>query len=278
MHKGHSFTPLRYPGGKTSLFGYFSDVIGTNNWHDTVYIEPYAGGAGAALSLLCMERVSSIVINDFDPAVYAFWISATQDTKRLVNLIEKTPVNMKMWYEQREIYRTADLSDPLSLGFATFFLNRTNRSGILNAGVIGGKAQSGEWKLDARYNKGSLIKKIETIGYFRKRISVLNEDGMEVVKQYSNYENSFFYIDPPYYVKGSGLYLNSFSPSDHKNLASLLNLKNNTNWILSYDNVDEISSMYTERRSLVFNLTYSANHNSKNGSELMVFSDSVLIP
>jgi len=271
------FTPLRYPGGKTSLFEYFDAVIKENNLKDVCYIEPYAGGAGAALSLLLLEKVDRIVINDYDKAIYAFWRSILEHTDEFVEMIESTPLSIDVWKKQRSIYSNGS-DDLLELGFATFYLNRTNRSGILTGGPIGGMAQQGKWLLDARFNKHKLIERIKLISLYADRITVLNKDGLDVIRDYSDDLTSFFYIDPPYYDKGQCLYLNSYTHEDHERLANLLNGLSRTKWILSYDNVPQIRKLYEARKQQYeFSLHYQA-HSSKEGSELIVFSDSLVVP
>lgn len=271
----HSYSPLRYPGGKTSLFEYFAKVIDKNEWKDVVYIEPYAGGAGAALSLLLLEKVKGIVINDYDPAIYSFWKACIEHTDEFITLIKTTPATVTEWEKQKVIYKAADATNTLELGFATFFLNRTNRSGILNAGPIGGKSQAGIWKLDARYNKNSIIDKLKLLSLYRDRITILNKDGADVIREYGSYDTSFFYVDPPYYVKGAELYLNSFKHSDHEKLATTLKQFSEAKWLLSYDNEQSILDLYPNFKYEIFSLRYSAHHNTKTGSELMIFSDAV---
>lgn len=272
----HFYTPLRYPGGKTSLFSLFGSIIEKNGLEHVQYVEPYAGGAGAALSLLILGKVDSIVINDLDKAVFAFWKAITEDTDSFIRRIRETPITINEWYRQREVYRQKD-GDLLDLGFATFFLNRTNRSGILDGGVIGGKDQTGKWPLDARFNKESLIQKIEIIAEHKRNIEVLNEDGLEVIKRLACQPTVLFYIDPPYYFKGSLLYLNSYNHNDHGRLAELLNSLTRTRWILSYDNVPQVRALYSARaKQYEFSLHYQA-HSSKEGSEIMVLSDNLEI-
>lgn len=269
------FTPLRYPGGKTSLFEFFDAVIKEHSWQSITYIEPYAGGAGAAISLLLLEKVRRIVINDYDKAIYAFWKAVTERNSEFLELIDKTPITVAEWENQKQIYKKNDLTDYLALGFATFFLNRTNRSGILNAGPIGGKAQSGNWKINARYNKERLKEKIRLIGLYSSRITVLNMDGAKIIKRYANTENAFFYIDPPYFVKGADLYLNAFKYADHKKLSDMIHKYPNSKWVLSYDNEQSILDLYPDFNHRIFDLKYSAHQNSRLGSELMIFSDAL---
>ena len=273
----HFYTPLRYPGGKSSLLSFFSSVIQENSLTNVTYVEPYAGGAGAAVALLILGRVDSIVINDFDRAVYSFWKTIVEDTDRFVQHIRETPITIKEWYRQREIYRNKD-ADLFDLGFATFFLNRTNHSGILDGGVIGGVNQTSKWLIDARFNKEKLIKKIEIIAKHNHHITVLNEDGLEVIRRYAYMPTVLFYVDPPYYLKGSLLYLNSYNHNDHTKLAQLLNSLTETRWIVSYDNAPQIREMYSAKEKLFEFSLYHHAHKSKAASEIMVLSDNLELP
>ena len=193
-------SPLRYPGGKNRLAGFIRLVIQNLNMPNCTYVEPFAGGAGVALSLLLDNTVDRIVINDYDKAIYSFWRAVKQEPASLIDLIQSTPITIDEWYRQKEIYSTST-SYSLNLAFATLFLNRTNRSGILNAGPIGGYAQDGEWKLDVRFDKEALIAKIELIARERERISVYNKDIISLLRNYAPRlgDNLFFYFDPPYY-------------------------------------------------------------------------------
>lgn len=274
-HRRYFLTPLRYPGGKTSLSNFFDIVIKMHNWQGVTYIEPFAGGAGAAISLLLLGKVHNIVINDYDPAIYSFWFSITKHNAEFIERVATTPVTVEEWERQKLVYKAADTSDKLSLGFATFFLNRTNHSGIFDAGLIGGKQQLGPVKINARYNKRSLIERIELIGLYSNRITVLNETGVDVIERYAKDPKSFFYIDPPYFVKGAELYLNFFQLKDHQSLARSLNKHNKAKWLLSYDNEQEILDLYPDNPYRTFNLKYSAHHSSKVGLEIMIFSNAI---
>ena len=202
-------SPLRYPGGKNRLAGFISLVIQNLNLPNCTYVEPFAGGAGVALSLLLDGTVDNIVINDYDKAIYSFWRAVKQEPAALIKRIENTPVTIEEWHKQKHVYSVAT-SYSLDLAFATLFLNRTNRSGILNAGPIGGYSQSGDWKLDVRFDKEALITKIAAISEHRKNIVVYNKDIISLLRNYAPGfgDNVFFYFDPPYYNKGQKLYKN----------------------------------------------------------------------
>ena len=269
-------SPLRYPGGKSKIADFVKQIVKDNNLLDGVYVEPYAGGAAVALSLLVDEYVSRIVINDRDRSIYAFWYSVLNDTERLCQCIADTPVTMETWRIQRKIQLPAnkESADLLSLGFSTLFMNRTNRSGIIKAGVIGGLNQNGNYKMDARYKKEELIARIRRIAAYADRIELHNEDAVDLVSRISHFapQNTILYLDPPYYKKGRGLYMNYYNDSDHKIIRDIITNVDTIKWIVSYDNSSFIKSLYEEFRSQEFYLNYSANNNGK-GTEVMFFSN-----
>lgn len=269
-------SPLRYPGGKASLADFFESVINALGLSKPTYVEPYAGGAGAGLSLLYKGVVGRIVINDLDPSIYAVWDSMLNRTDDFLRRLDRTTLTVDEWLRQRDIYRRRNDSslDPSALGFATFYLNRTNRSGVLRGGIIGGLEQTGTYKLDARFNKTTLRSRVERLAERRSKIHVTHQDGVVRLRHWLPKENVFAYVDPPYYEKGSFLYLNSFSDDQHQNLASWLNALAAANWLLTYDIAEPIMAMYRHRTSLKFSLHYSANRREL-ANELMVLSDPI---
>lgn len=267
-------TPLRYPGGKGRLAAWLTELIKHNGLEEGTYIEPYAGGAGAAMSLLLKGHVKNIVINDADPVIYAFWWATLNDTESLIKKIYDTQVSIKTWHEQRDIVREADTSQLLKLGFATFFLNRTNRSGIIKGGVIGGQAQAGKYKIDARYNKDKLTQRIRNIAMFKEHIEIHNMDAMDLItsKKIKKNENTLIYLDPPYYKKGAQLYTNYYRPEDHKKIAETVK-KVETPWLVTYDNCDEIKDLYKEEKKVEFLLHYSTHTTRPQAKELLFYKN-----
>jgi len=265
------YSPLRYPGGKSCLSEYFKNLLSKNSISNCTYVEPFAGGAGAAMKLLLLEEVDRIIINDLDQSIYAFWWAILKKGNQFIDKIRTISVNIKEWSNQKNILSNKR-STLFDRGFAAFYLNRTNRSGILDGGPIGGKEQLGKWKLNARFNKDTLIERIQTISMYSKRIQLSNLDGIELLKQTYKQKNTLVYLDPPYFYKARQLYLNHYSCSDHKKLANFLNTHPNFNWLLTYDNVEEIRKLYQKRKRKPFNITYSASE-TRLGKELMIFSD-----
>ncbi|WP_313281586.1 DNA adenine methylase [Delftia tsuruhatensis] len=271
---GSFVTPLRYPGGKGRLGPWLSQVMRHNRISGGTYVEPYAGGAGAALFLLMRGYVNDIVINDADPIVFSFWKAATKNNKELVKKIKTTPINMDTWYQQKKIIESPGAFDLVEVAFATFFLNRTNRSGILSAGVIGGKAQAGTWRLDARYNVGDLGARVEKIGEMSKHITVYGSDALEILQNVVPEigKKCLVYLDPPYYVKGSLLYRNHYKPEDHSEIAACV-VKAEYPLLVTYDDCAEIRALYREIESVNFSLHYSTHTARPKASEILFYKN-----
>jgi DNA adenine methylase len=272
-------SPLRYPGGKSCLYAIAADVLRLNKLERANYAEPYAGGAGLALALLFNGHVSEIHLNDVDRSIWAFWHSAVNHTKDLISQISECQITLENWATQRHIYiNQANYSD-LEVGFATFFLNRTNRSGIIKgAGVIGGLSQAGEYKIDCRFNRADLIKRIGRIAKYKSRIHLHRLDALAFLDEANATlpVRSFFCIDPPYFNKGSSLYTSFYAPKDHLSVSQAV-LKLERPWILTYDNTPEIAHLYKVRRQYCFDVNYSVQ-TKRVGTELLVASKGLIMP
>lgn len=267
-------SPLRYPGGKSALYSRLRKMIRDMDLAGCTYVEPYAGGVGAGLSLLVTGQVERVVINDLDPAIHAFWTTVQSQPGWLIERIHKTELDVTEWRRQREIYIAADNSDLSQLGFATFYLNRTNRSGVLNGGPIGGLDQTGNYKIDARFNRDGLAERIRILSLYADNIVPTSRDGIEVISEYALKDDVFIYADPPYFEKAGSLYLNAFSATDHEDLARVLNSVADRPWVLTYDNAPQVAELYAARRRREFELHYSAHRVGK-ATEVAVLSDSV---
>lgn len=265
-------TPLRYPGGKGRLGAWLAELMRANKISGGWYVEPYAGGAGAAIYLLLNGYVNQIIINDADPVVYSFWSSVVNDNKGLVELIRETPVTIENWFKQKEIISNPEIFSCTEVGFAAFFLNRTNRSGILTGGVIGGKNQDGPYKISARYNKDDLCKRIEKLGKMRNSIDVYGMDALDLIGSIENKapRSTLIYLDPPYYNKGSQLYRNYYKPEDHAKIAHRVK-ELNIPWIVTYDNCKEIKCLYSDVAAVEFSLHYSTHLSRPKATEVMFY-------
>ncbi len=272
------YSPLRYPGGKGKLEPFMELLIRQTGHLGGTYIEPFAGGAGIALELLEKEIVGDIVINDFDKGIYSFWRAILSDTDRFINDIRNIGLTIDEWNRQRQIIDNCNRYS-YELGFATFYLNRTNRSGIIKGGVIGGAEQNGNWRMDARFNRESLIERIIKIARRKKNIHLYNKDVNSFIQNYlpRYQQNAFVYFDPPYFGKGKQLYLNFFSYDDHVRIQKMIANQVNCDWVITYDDVQEIADIYQNHILKRFDLNYSAAVKRK-ASEIIIFRRQDMIP
>ncbi|MDO5016670.1 MAG: DNA adenine methylase [Eubacteriales bacterium] len=273
------YSPLRYPGGKAKLAAFMSFMIEELGLVGGTYVEPFAGGAGIALELLEKNIVRKIVINDFDNGVYSFWHAVLNETERFVYDIENVPLTIDEWNKQRYVCKNHSCKCSYELGFATFYLNRTNYSGIIKGGVIGGKEQKGKWKMDARFKRARLSTRIKEIASRKQNIELYNEDIRDFLCTYirSCDNRSLIYFDPPYFNKGKQLYLNFLTESDHKEIKNGIQKYASCDWIITYDDVPEITELYSTNAIMKYDLNYSAR-NSKSASEVIIFKREDMIP
>ena len=264
-------SPLRYPGGKACIFPFISNLFYENGLLGADYAEPYAGGSGLALKLLFNEYVNRIHINDFDILIFSFWTSILESNTRFCDWIEDVQVNIENWNYYKLIQRNPDQFSQFERGQAVFFLNRTNISGVIKGGPIGGVQQKGKYKITARFNKSDLIKRIERIADFKERILVSNLDGLNFIQQLNQKkQNTFIYLDPPYVHKGADLYMNYFKKMDHERLAQQVG-KIRHKWLISYDNNEFIINLYEKQKKVQYSLSQSASN--RVGNEILVFAE-----
>ena len=273
------YSPLRYPGGKNKLSAFIAKICIDNNINGH-YVEPYSGGAAVALFLLMENFVEKITINDRDRSIYAFWHSVLNETNQLCKMIENAELTIEEWRKQKNIQLDKKSADLLELGFSTFYLNRTNRSGIINAGVMGGVEQAGDYLMDCRFNKVELIERIKKIAKKKKQIRLYKKDAIKLIDKIQNEaenENTVFYFDPPYYLKASTLYMNHYQKENHKNVSDKIKSITNIKWIVSYDNVPEIKELYANYSKKEFSFKHTA-YEIRQGKEILFFSRNIKQP
>lgn len=273
------YSPLRYPGGKNKLAKFVALICEKNNINGH-YIEPYAGGASVALYLLIHGYVKEITINDFDRAIYAFWYSALNDTEKFCRKIKNIEITVKNWQKFKKIHSNKETAELFDLGFATFFLNRTNHSGVIDGGIIGGLSQRGDYKINCRFNKEDLIERIKLIATHKRNINLYNFDALKLIKKIQKEQgdkNTIFYFDPPYYLKGPSLYMSHYKNDDHKKVSKEIQKIKNARWIVSYDNVAEIKELYKNSKKKEYTFSHVA-YEIREGREVLFFSSNLIVP
>lgn len=271
MEKIKYYSPLRYPGGKSCIFPFMAQYFYENNLVGIDYAEPYAGGAGLALRLLMEEYVGQIYINDYNPSIYAFWKMILKYPDDFCEWIMNVEVSVDNWYKYKQIQKDYSTADMMELAKSTFFLNRTNISGVIKGGIIGGLSQKGKYGITARFKKEELIEKIKIISRFADRIVVSNEDGILFARKIDRKQRrTFIYLDPPYYQKGADLYMNYFTDKDHIELSNVVKKIKNP-WLVSYDNQPFILDLYAQYQRVVYQLSQCASN--RVGDEVLIFKE-----
>lgn len=272
-------TPLRYPGGKQKLAPFIFEVMKENDLVGGHYAEPYAGGSGVAIDLLLSGSASHIHLNDICPGIYAFWRSVLTQTETFCRRISRASMTVEEWRRQKEIFSRALEHEQIDVGFSMFYLNRCNRSGIISGGVIGGLKQVGRWKMDARFPRNELIRRIEAIAGMKKSITLKKWDAERYIREYipGLPKNTLVYCDPPYFHKADRLYRNYYGPEDHERIARAIQRHIKHYWVVSYDNAPEIRKYYSQRRSFLYGLQYNAATAYK-GTEVFFFADKLELP
>lgn len=273
------YSPLRYPGGKNKLSAFIARIC-LDNKKNGHYVEPYSGGASVALFLLIEGFVDRITINDKDRSIYSFWHCVLNRTNELCDLIEHSKLNVKEWKKQKNIQLEKKSVDLLSLGYSTFYLNRTNRSGIISGGVMGGVNQNGKYLIDCRFNKKELISRIKLIASQKKKIKLYKKDALKLIDKIQDQEiqsNTIFYFDPPYYMKAKTLYMNHYDEYCHKLVCQKIKSIQNISWIVSYDNTPEIKKLYNNFQKKEYSFMHTA-YKIRVGNEMLFFSPDIIQP
>lgn len=275
-------SPLRYPGGKALLAAYISGVIEENYLTGCSFYEPYAGGASVSLELLRLGFIADAVLIERDPLVYAFWWSVLNQTDALCAAVDACPVTLDTWHQ---LQPTKAVTDPhnceyslLQLGMAGLFFNRTNFSGIMGAGPIGGENQQSAYKIDCRFNREKLKRQIGTVAQFADRISIHFGDAIQFLQRHTEQLStgfSFTYIDPPYYLQGKKLYRHWYIDDDHAALAKFIRMQAYP-WVLSYDDHPRIRELYADNQMQPIYLDYKVKSNRT--AQELVISNLVIPP
>lgn len=285
-------SPFRYPGGKTQLSNYIHHLLKQNNVSD-MYIEPFAGGAGIPLKLLLENKIKRIWINDYDKSIYSVWYAILNKSEELKNKIYSVPFDyytghdispefsINFWKEQKKIYSgNKTHQNSVDLAFATLFLNRSNMSGIINGGPIGGYSQNGTSQIYSRFNKKTLINKITTISSRKKQIRLTRKNALDMIpmiKKEISPSSCFIFFDPPYFGQGQNLYYSSFNKKGHELLSKEILSLHEYRWITTYDKTKQITDMYQDNnKNFEYHLRYSANNKKRGSAPELLFASPTL--
>lgn len=280
-------SPLRYPGGKARMAPWLSDVFDSlvGPMDIEVWLEPFGGGAGAALTALMSGRVPEAWIVEANPALAAFWRTVMDDGPALARQIERTTPTLAMFEDAKHAVacalRDETGADAFELGLAAFIVNRCSRSGMIihNVGPIGGKTQSGDHTIGARFNAAALAERIRAVHALGPRFRVFSGDGisfLEGLPESGMGDEVFAFVDPPYIGVGNDLYAVGMDTDLHQRLASALG-KLNSPWLLTYDAHEQVPLLYPDRTVVAFDIPHSAG-SSRIGREYLVLGPGMRQP
>ena len=133
--------------------------------------------------------------------------------------------------------------------------------------------------MDARFNREDVIRRITKIADCAGRIEVACGDAVKFLREKSSGfgEKDLIYVDPPYFEKGRLLCYDAYGPDDHAAVAELLAEFERPSWVVSYDDVDAIRSLYAFAPRLQYTIGNSARSRTR-GREVMFFSKGMAVP
>lgn len=235
-------SPFRYPGGKTWLIPRIFQWLGSLPDRPSLLVEPFAGGAIVGLTTAFERLAKKALLVEIDEQVAAVWETVITCGEgpwlaQQIGEFDLTGENVNRLLNQ------TDLPSKVR-ALQTIIKNRVNHGGILAEGS--GKLKYGEngKGIRSRWYPATLQKRICDIHAIRDRLSFIQGDGLEVMRQYADREDAAFFIDPPYTASGKmpGSRLYTHWQIDHRTLFDIAGrLKGD--FLMTYDNVEEIQEM-----------------------------------
>ncbi len=268
-----SVTPLRYPGGKTWLLDYVKEFLKFHRLEPIALVEPYAGSASISIGLLRVGLVQEAFISEKDPLIVAFWNAVLENNDELIEYVSTLEISMDTWFSSKKYlsYDSAEKYSTIELAGAFLFFNRTNYSGIIKGGPLGGKRQESSYKLDCRFNRKRIMEKIRNLQGLEGRLHVSESDGIDFMEKMAmnGPEEMIFYIDPPYYGAGKNLYRYYFTDKEHEELSAFLTTLE-LPWLLSYDDAEFIKALYKKKTKFPVYTDYQSGYLKKDVKELLI--------
>lgn len=249
-----TLTPFRYPGAKNKMLPILMEHIKPLMVGQSSFCDAFVGGGSVALEVAKKFPYHNIILNDKDYWMYSFWdIVAGNETSQLPALLQliDQPATLEQFYKLRE-----DEDDSkLSAAYKAIFFNRCTFSGILKSGPIGGKDQKSKYTVDCRYNASKIKQKIIAINKLLfGRTTVYNQD----INQFLIIlKDCPLYLDPPYVKKGKDLYTEYMVLEEHRQMSEVLKFKKN--WVLSYDDCEEVRFFYKDSEIIDLAARYCIN-------------------
>lgn len=224
--------PFSYYGGKQKMFKYIEPLIPEH----TTYVEAFAGSA----SVFWMKKPSDVeILNDTNKELMNFYEIMKHDFVALQKEIEISLHSRDLHRDAFTVYKNSHLFTPLKRAWAIW---------VLGAQGFGGQLSS-SWGRDKKKNKT-----VKAVSNKRERfttdyairlqyVTLESRDAIRVIKT-TDYDNAFFYVDPPYYNADMGHY-DGYTIEDFQMLLEALSCIEGKFLLSSYPS--ELLSECTER-------------------------------
>jgi DNA adenine methylase len=237
-------SPFRYPGGKTWLIPRIRQWFASMPTKQAELIEPFAGGASVGLAAAFEQLAGHVTLVERDEQVAAVWQTILEgDASWLAQKIVSFDLTLA---SVKQLLNKADLTQQ-EQALQTIIKNRVNRGGILAPGA--GLLKEGEngKGLASRWYPETLSKRILAIAALKKHIRFIQGDGLAVLQEYAQREDTVYFIDPPYTAgsKKAGSRLYTYSEIAHEQLFAIASTLRG-NFLMTYDDDERISQLAKE--------------------------------
>lgn len=237
-------SPFRYPGGKTWLVPEIKKWVLSSTTEPKFFIEPFAGGAMAGLTVAAENLARDVVLCELDADVAAVWKLIFHGSVKDVDWLCKEIITFEVSLGNVQKVLSNNSQNNKNQAFRTIIKNRMQRGGILAAGA--GLVKSGEAGrgLNSRWYPQTLVNRIKALRALVGKIEFVEGDAFDLIEQYAKEKGAFFFVDPPYTAGGkkAGKRLYTHSEIDHDKLFRVMS-KVRGKVMLTYDDAPEVREL-----------------------------------
>jgi DNA adenine methylase len=254
-------SPFRYPGGKTWFVPYLRDWLHSFRKRPAVFVEPFAGGGIASLTVAMENLADRVVMAELDSNVAAVWkIVLSNGATDLVGRIRRFEVSRAAVIA--ELCR--EPQNDIDVAFQTILRNRVQRGGILAPGASLMKNGENNVGVGSRWYPETLVRRIAAINAAKDKIQFLHKDAFDVIPKYLRDRSAAFFVDPPYTAggKSAGKRLYLHSSINHESLFDML--ENAAGEVmLTYDDAKEVRDLASAHGFFIRPIAMKTTHHTR---------------
>jgi DNA adenine methylase len=235
-------SPFRYPGGKTWLIPRVRQWLETQKVKPAEFIEPFTGGGIVSLTVAAERLAQHVTMVELDEQVASVWqlIFTEGEGAWLAERI----VKFKLTYESLQETLSSTAQTTRERAFQTILKNRTHHGGILAPGSAPLKHGENGKGIASRWYADTLRKRILALSEIRERVTVIEGDGIDVIRRNAHRSDAAFFIDPPYTAGGkrAGRRLYTHSEMDHEELFRIMS-ETAGDFLMTYDDAADVHEL-----------------------------------